>query len=242
MGGVFVRGLLKAGHAVIPVTRELDMAAVATEHPEPEAVLVAVAEKDLHPVLQAIPRTWKNRLALIQNELLPRDWRQYGIANPTIISVWFEKKPGQDFKVLIPSPVHGPHATLIKEALECLGINVRLIANEETLLFELLRKNVYILTTNITGLETGGTVGAMWAEHEKLARKVASDVMDIQAWLTGTEPDREALIAGMVEAIDSDPDHGCTGRSAPARLERALAQADEAGLAVHKLREIYSQA
>jgi len=42
----------------------------------------------------------------------------------------------------------------------------------------------------------------------------------------------------MLEAFDGDPEHGCTGRSAPARLARAIRQADAAGLAVPRLREI----
>jgi len=42
----------------------------------------------------------------------------------------------------------------------------------------------------------------------------------------------------MLQAFDGDPDHGCMGRSAPARLARALQQANEAGLAVPKLRQI----
>ena len=39
----------------------------------------------------------------------------------------------------------------------------------------------------------------------------------------------------MVAAFLADPDHGCTGRSAPARLARAIAHADRAGLAVPEL-------
>jgi hypothetical protein len=54
--------------------------------------------------------------------------------------------------------------------------------------------------------------------------------------------DRDQLIKGMLVAFDGDPEHNCMGRSAPARLERALRIADEAGLAVMKLREISSQA
>jgi hypothetical protein len=66
--------------------------------------------------------------------------------------------------------------------------------------------------------------------------------MDLQEHLTQRQLDRDALIKGMLEAFDGDPDHNCMGRSAPARLERALTIADEAGLAVPKLREIHSQA
>jgi len=174
--------------------------------------------------------------------LLPRDWQTHGIENPTVISVWFEKKPGQDFKVLIPSPVFGPHAKLIADALTALGIPVNILVSERELLQELVLKNVYILTTNIAGLETGGTVTELWNKHQAIARKVADEVMDIQSYLVQQQLDREQLIKGMLVAFDGDPDHNCMGRSAPARLERALKIADEAGLAVKKLREIHSQA
>jgi len=242
MGGVFVRGILRLGYPVVPVTRDMNMNDVANEVSNPEAVLVSVAEKDIDAVLAAIPQVWRDRLILLQNELLPRDWQKHGIKNPTVISVWFEKKPGQDFKVLIPSPVFGPHAQLIADALTALGIPVNILGSEDELLQELVLKNVYILTTNIAGLETGGTVSELWNKHEVIARMVADEVMDIQSHLISNQLDREQLIQGMLVAFDGDPDHNCKGRSAPARLERALKIADEAGLAVKKLREIHSQA
>lgn len=242
MGGVFVRGLLRAGYPLIPVTRGMDMNAVAGEVDNPQAVLVSVAEKDIDHVLEIVPEAWHDRLILLQNELLPRDWIRHGISNPTVISVWFEKKPGQDFKVLIPSPVFGPHAQLVADALSCLGIPTRILGSENELMQELVLKNVYILTTNIAGLETGGTVSELWQQHQKIARAVADEVMDIQAHLVQQPLDRDQLIKGMLTAFDGDPDHKCMGRSAPARLERALKVADDAGLAVMKLREIHAQA
>lgn len=241
MGSVFARGLLRTGHPVFPVTRGMDMAQAAREIDAPEAVILAVAENDLHPALDQIPAVWRDRLVLLQNELLPGDWQRHQLENPTVISVWFEKKPGQDYKVLIPSPVYGPRARLIADALAAINIPVRMLNSAEELEQELVIKNVYILTTNIAGLECGGTVSELWSKHESVARAVANDVMDIQAGLVGHELDRDKLIAGMLRAFDGDPEHKCMGRSAPARLERALRQADAAGLAAAKLREIHAQ-
>ncbi|KPK11244.1 MAG: hypothetical protein AMJ68_06510 [Acidithiobacillales bacterium SG8_45] len=241
VGGVFARGLLRSGHPVFPVNRDMDLAQTAQELGEPQAVIVAVAENDLHPVLDSIPDTWRDRLVLLQNELLPRDWEQHQLENPTVISVWFEKKPGQDFKVLIPSPVYGPNAKLVADALIAIGIPARVLGSADELEQELVIKNVYILTTNIAGLECGGTVSELWQKHERIARAVASDVIEIQTHLVGHTLDAKKLIAGMLTAFDGDPEHKCMGRSAPARLERALRQADEAGLAVAKLREIHAQ-
>jgi len=238
LGRVFAGGLLRAGCSVVPVNRGDDMAALARTHPAPELVLVAVGENDLHAALGALPDTWKSRVALIQNELLPRDWLAHGLIDPTVMSVWFEKKKGIDAKPLIASPVAGSGATLLCRALAAIELPCREMALGDALLFELVRKNVYILTTNIAGLKTGGTVAELWAHHESFARQVANEVMDIQEALTGAQHDRAALIAGMLEAFDGDPQHGCTGRSAPARLARAIGHANEFGLAVPTLRAL----
>lgn len=238
LGRVFAGGLLRAGHTVVPVNRGDDMFTVAHAHPEPELALVAVAENDLHTVLAALPGAWRPRVALIQNELLPRDWEKYRYTDPTVISVWFEKKKGTDAKPLIASPVAGPGAGLLCQALTAIALPCREVGPGDELLFELVRKNLYILTTNIAGLKTGGTVSQLWARHEGFARQVANEVMDIQDALTGVAHDRDKLIAGMLEAFDGDPDHGCTGRSAPARLARALQHADAFGLSVPTLRSL----
>jgi ketopantoate reductase len=238
MGGVFARGLLRAGYPVFPVNRGADLDATARTLPSPELVLVAVAENDLHAVLERMPVTWHARVALLQNELLPADWRQYGFTQPTVISVWFEKKKGQDVRVLIPSPVFGPGGAVLRDSLMQLDIPVRILDSEDQLQFELVRKNVYIVTTNCAGLVAGGTVSELWANHRELAEGVAREVVRIQEALVGETLPADRLIKGMLEAFDGDPEHGCTGRSAPARLARAIRQADAAGLDVPRLREI----
>jgi hypothetical protein len=240
MSGVFTRGFLKQGYPVFPVTRQMDMAAVAKALTAPALVLVAVGENDLHPVLEKIPQEWRDCLALLQNELLPRDWEAHGLQAPTVISVWFEKKRGQDYKVLVPSPVYGGGAPLIEAAMGSLDIPTWELGSQEELEYELVRKNVYILTTNITGLELppGTDVDVMWSEHQELAREIAGEVMEIQFKLIGKALDREKLVEGMVEGIQGDLEHKCMGRSAPARLKRNLGFADEFGLSVPKLRAI----
>lgn len=241
MGSVFARGFLRAGYPVYPVTRDTDIRAMAQQIPAPELVLIAVAENTLHAVLKTLPSTWHNRIALLQNELLPGDWEQHGFSNPTVISVWFEKKKGQDVKILIPSPIFGPQAGLLAESLGSLTIPTRVLASNDALLFELVVKNVYIVTTNCAGLVAGGTVSELWDKHHELAAAVAREVIEIQQALTGKPLNTDELIEAMLVAFDGDPDHGCMGRSAPGRLSRALQQADAAGLAVPRLREIASQ-
>ncbi|MEF3193364.1 MAG: hypothetical protein K6346_04010 [Halothiobacillaceae bacterium] len=240
IGGVLARGLLRLGHPVYPVNRDMPLSTAHTLNPEPQAVILAVGEADLQACLRDMPIPWRDRLVLLQNELLPREWEPHGLSHPTILSVWFEKKKGMDSKPLLPSPVYGPHAGLICKALAAVDLPSREVENMDTMLWELVRKNVYILTTNIAGLAVGGTVETLWRDHQPLAREVASDVIDLQEWLTGRTFDRERLIEGMLEGFHGDPSHKCMGRSAPARLARALGLADQAGLAVPTLREIAS--
>lgn len=229
MGLVFSNGFLRLGHAVHPALRGTDLDALAAAVPAPEVVLVAVGEGDLPPVLARMPEPWRDRLLLLQNELLPEDWRRHGVADPTVAVVWFEKKKGKPVHVVIPTVVSGPSAALVASALEALEIPVR-VGPPDRLLFELVKKNLYILTANLAGLEAGGTVSALWAEHRDLARDVAAEVLALQAFRAGEPLPQRELIAGMVEAFEGDPEHGCTGRSAPARLRRALGQAKQAEL------------
>ena len=241
MGSVFARAILKIGHPVYPVSRNTDINELAKTIPTPAMVLVSVGENDLQESLKHIPSIWHNCVALLQNELLPRDWESYKFKNPTVISVWFEKKKGQDSKVLIPSPCFGANASLLVEALSTLDIPAIEVDSAEKMEEELLIKNVYILTTNISGLITKGNVDDLWNNHNELALEVANEVMDIQATLVGHELERDNLIAGFKAGIDGDLAHMCMGRSAPGRLERAIDLADNAKLDVKKLREIKNQ-
>lgn len=239
IGGVFARGFLKTGHPVYPIVRGMDLRISLEEIPDPEAVVVAVGEKDIARVLGEIPALYHSKLVLVQNELLPKDWTDHHIKNPTVISVWFEKKIPNDFKEIIPSPVFGAKAKLVDETLGSMGIKTRILHGEEELLFELVLKNLYILVINIAGLAIGGgTVEQLWKQYHELTHQVADDVLDIQFRLAGKTLDRKKLLEGMLKAFEGDWQHKCMGRTAPARLDRAIAQADSFGLAVKKLREI----
>ena len=237
MGAVFSHALLRSGRPVVPVLRSTTLAAVARENPDPALVLVTVGEDDLSGILERMPERWKDRVGLIQNELLPRDWRVHGIVDPTVAAVWFEKKPDRPTTVIIPTPVAGPAADLVTGALATIAIAATTIPDDR-LVEVLVTKNLYILTTNIAGLVTGGTVSELWDDHRPLAADVASEVLDVQEWLAGESVDRERAVAGMVEAFAGDPDHGTTGRSAPRRLERTLRNAGAAGIATPRLDEI----
>lgn len=136
--------------------------------------------------------------------------------------------------------MYGPAADLIADSLELIDIPCKRLSSPEALLIELVIKNVFVLTINIAGLVTGGTTGALWSDHNELARNVAGEVIDLQESITGATFERDQLIDGMVNGINGDPDHKCTGRSAPARLKRVIELADEVGLEITRIREIYN--
>ena len=238
IGGVLAHGLLKTGHPVFPIGRDVDIRAALSARPFLDGLLVAVGEKDLDSVLEQIPHAWYDRLVLIQNELLPDDWRRHGIETPTIASIWFEKKPGKPVKPLISSPVHGPRADALVAAMQSLDIPAHRVDDADEMLEELAIKNVYILTTNIAGLVTGGDVEDLWTNHQQLARDIARDVIALQEAKVGRTFDHERLIEGMVKGFDGDPRHQCMGRSAPQRLERALAQANELNVPVPHIADV----
>lgn len=236
IGGVMAKGFLRLGFSVHPVVRTTDTQQLARRIPQPELVIVAVGENALDEMLARMPDSWRTRLCLLQNELLPGDWE--GVDSPTVISIWFEKKPATEAKVIIPSPVYGPKSELICRALDKVDIPTSVLTDETALLFQLVLKNLYILTTNIAGLRTGGSVGELWQQHRSFARQIAEEVITLQQALTRQSFDQEALIAAMVKAFEGDPQHQCMGRSAPARLQRALVHADRLSLDLPLLREL----
>jgi hypothetical protein len=240
LAGVFARAFLRNGHPVFPVTRDTDILAEANKLPDPLLVLVAVAEKDYSKVMETMPDQWRNSLVLLQNELLPRDWEAYHIENPTVISVWFEKKRGMDYNPLLPSPVHGPLANVIAESLAQIEIPCKILKSKDDLIFELVLKNVFVFTINIAGLvlEEGTTTSTLWGKNQKFTLAVANDIIDLQEFITGKTFDRNRLTEGLIAGIMGDPNHKCKGRSAPGRLRRAIEVADEAGLKIESIRDV----
>lgn len=236
LGGVFAHGLLRTGHRVLPVRRANDPHALAQQVPKPSLVAITVGEDDLDAVLCTLPETWHESALLVQNELLPRAWSVLR-ATPTVAVVWFEKKKTTPITPILPTPVAGPRAELVLGALRSLDVPCEAI--ESTALdAALVSKNLYILTANLAGLAHGGTVGELWSTHREHAESVAREVLTLQSALLGAPVDVDARLSDLQRAIDADPKHGARGRTAPARLARALRQADELGVEVPTLRAL----
>lgn len=238
LGGEFARGFLRCGYPVYPITRQTNSVELSQQIPDPALVLITVQESELQSTLQQLPHVWKNKIGLLQNELLPRDWQQHKLINPTIAVVWFEKKPAMAISNILYTPVYGAQAPLITKALHAINIPNRLLETEDELLFQLVRKSLYIYTVNICGLFSNYKVGELWHQHQAFAIEIAEEVLSIQEWLTGKKLPRKELIAGMAEGIEDCPDRYCLGRSAPDRLQRVLNYAKQAGIKTPKLTQI----
>jgi hypothetical protein len=119
-----------------------------------------------------------------------------------VISVWFEKKKGMDSKVLISSPVFGPKAQILVASLALIDIPAHVLTSQDELLFELVLKNLYILTTNIAGLliEKEATVEDLHNQHPNLMHKISNDILSLQAQLTGQTFDTQKLEQSIIQA------------------------------------------
>jgi hypothetical protein len=243
LGAVFARGLLRSGHSVVPVVRGTDVAALAARIASPALVLVAVGETELDAVLSAMPDAWKGRVALLQNELRPRDWGRHGLTAPTLAVVWFEKKRGTDVRVLLPTIVAGQGAALLAEALSAIDVPCDRVSSDAAAHGALAAKNLYILVTNLAGLVVGGNVGALLGEHRAFALELAGEVLELETALFAPHVFARADALAVLDAAGAaDPQHACMGRSAPTRLARCIAHADALGLAVPVMRRIAADA
>jgi hypothetical protein len=242
LGALFSEGFLRGGTPVVPVLR-------STAWPEevlPQAVLVATGEEDLAPALQMIPVGARDRVILLQNELRPDQW-QLPNMDPTVCVVWFEKKAGRLVHVVRSSIVAGPHAVLVKGCLDNLQLKAERVDTHTDLAHELVLKNLYILGLNFAGLLGVKTAGALLTDEKRVLEDLLPELLTIEARLLqegGTQYEtivlsEDRLRKGLSEAISADNDHGCAGRTAPARLNRTLRHADRLGLSVPRLRSLF---
>lgn len=235
LGRQMAEGWLAAGQTVVPVLR----GGTADQLPnDVQAVLVATGEDDLSGALASIPSGLKDRVILLQNELVPPQWQSHKIENPTVFVVWFEKKAGKLVKSLLPSVVYGPQAPLVASSLDRLGLPYRVADNWDDLLFELAVKNVYILTTNIAGLSVGGTTGELWSQRRDFTLNIMDEILSVQRALMEHDLDRGRMMEALAEGLNVDPNHGCGGRSAKRRLARLLQHAQNLHLSLPHIEQI----
>lgn len=235
LGALFSEGFLRTGRSVTPVLRGGDVRAVC-EKAKPDAVLIATGEDDLDNVLGRLPPCARDRALLIQNELRPEKWQKHEI-DPTICIVWFEKRKGKPPSAVLPTVLYGKHSALLDETLRVLELPHRIIDSREKLAHELVLKNLYILGLNLTGLRAGGVAKDLRSKHQELFRSVIAELLPIEKAalcetpsFSGARLDEARLLEDLDGAILADPEHTCSGRSAPRRLTRTLENAARFGI------------
>ncbi|WP_053960083.1 hypothetical protein [Sulfobacillus thermosulfidooxidans] len=231
LGRTLGEGLLMQGITVTPILRSTPIDPTLN----PETVIVATGEDDLAGALKRIPQTWKSRptIVLLQNELLPPQWQTQGVSEPTIFVVWFERKPGKLITPLLPSVVFGPQQHIIQSAMDHLGIPCETAADENDILTQLVIKNAYIWTTNISSLFVGPlTTGVLHEKHASLVDSLIKETIAVQEAIIGRSFDLAKISSRVNQALLSDPLHNAGGRSAKRRLERFLAHAHTVGISV----------
>jgi hypothetical protein len=236
LGTVFASGLLRRGRTVTPVLRETNVGALSAI--VPELVLVTVREDDLDPVLARMPSGWRGAVGLVQNELRPDQWLSRAVERPTVAVVWFEKKPGTVATPLRSTPIAGPRARLLVDALAALDLPANEIA-EADLDHALAVKNLYILATNLAGLAIPSsrplTTGDLAREHRAAFEPILRELFEIERAL---HPVEERALDDVMAALSLDPAHKAMGRTAHERLERTLRIASERRIDAPLLRAI----
>ena len=92
-----------------------------------------------------------------------------------------------DINPILQTPMFGPHADVIAASLKGIDVPCEVMVTQEDMLLQLVQKNVFVFTINITGLflEEGTTTSQLWENHKELALNVANDVIDLQEAITG---------------------------------------------------------
>lgn len=240
LGQVLASGFLKIGHPVYPLNRGSSFDEFKALALDPYLVVVAVSESDLDSILSALPEAYRDRVVLLQNNLLPPDWLKHRIHLPTILVAWLDKKPGRPSVSVLPNKIFGPHREVVAQALNALKIETQSCPIED-LNRALVSKILYIHTINIAGLRVKGTVGELWHHHRALAEGVADEILQILSARLGCKLDKHQMIQDMLEGFSGDWNHLCLGRSAPQRLTNALSYADRFALSTPMLRDIARQ-
>lgn len=247
IGAVLVDGLQRLGRDVVPVRRGEAGRLDGIE--DAEVVMVCVAEDDLDTAVASVPPRLRPRIGLVQNELVPATWRAIGLEAPTVAVVWFEKKAGRDAIALLPTPVAGPAARTVVDALRAVDLPAEPIEAGAPLTRALVAKNLYILVGNLAGMAAGRagvapggvpwpsgvtTMGMLLADHRGFVRALGAEILAVDRARMGAADaalvDEHDAWSTVEAAVAADPAHGCRGRSAPARLARTLARARAAQL------------
>jgi hypothetical protein len=235
LGQLYGAAALRAGLRVTPITRGSDAQAVLGALSADTPVLVAVGEDALEPVLATLGARLEQAI-LLQNELFPAQWRAHGQV-PTVLVPWLLKKRGMPLSIARPSPVYGKHAALVEALHRALDIPSQLLRDEPALLQAIVEKYAFILTINALGLLRDRSL-ATWLQEDPLrVRALAHEASTLGARLADAEVDLIRSAQVVSEGMHALGTMSARGRTAQARVQRALAHGARLGIALPALAE-----
>ncbi len=239
LGRTVAEGWLLNGLTVVPVLRRSPPASLADRNPQ--AVLVATGEDDLDGALASLPEAWRDRVILLQNELVPSIWAPY-LTTPTLAAIWFEKKPGINLHSLRPSVAYGPQIHLLSTAFEVLNQPLQSVDTYEHMVVELMIKNTFILATNIYGLVSPGPLkNFISPRHRTRVQQLLNEICPLQSCLTGLMCPVDRTSHDIWEVIAKNAELVVPGRSALDRLHRTITTARQSNLFTPELDRIARQ-
>lgn len=240
LGKLLGAGALRIGVRVTPVTRAMSLEALLAPIAPGTPILVSVGEDALDAVLTALPAEHRAALVLVQNELFPSIYQAHGIT-PTVLVPWVLQKPGLPTMVARPSPLYGPGAALFAEIFAAQKLAHVRLQREAELAQALVDKYTFILTINALGVASDRTLGVWLQEDPALVAALCHESALLGQALAEVPVDTaragEATREGMA-ALAAVP---ARGRTAPARLARALGHARRLGLALPALGRIANE-
>lgn len=239
VGQVLAMGLLRQGYPVFPLNRGDDPACLMQALCNPQLILITVGKENLSSVLTALPESWRQHVALVQNELSPKDWREAKITNPTLASLWFERRDNGVPRVILPTPLFGPKVNILAEALSAMRLPFRMVASEDAMIVELALKYLFTLSTMFGSLKTGGSIGVLWKNYRALALAIAEEVLSVGELRFGLPLPCQTLLERLAAVFDAAPDLIMIRDNTLARLEETVEFAQTNHLKVPTLRDIY---
>ena len=237
LGELFAGSALRLGYRVTGIRRKDDSDAIL-KSTGTCPILVAVGENEIDGVLGRIPANFANQVILVQNEIFPSHWHKHPhVGLPTVCVVWAVAKR-KSSPLICPHPheVCGPLADLVIEMHQAILLEARVMPSPEE---ALVKKFSYILTINLLGLERDVTVGE-WArdEHKDRIIRMATDATRLGIALAAASGvNAQAMGQEVYEIMRSEQvsSYRAQGRTAGARLSRAISAAEQFGLRLEHL-------
>jgi hypothetical protein len=230
LGGLALRAQLR----VTPITRGMSIPSTLREVQAGTPILVAVGEDALDEVLAALPEERKNAAILLQNGLFSAQWKAHRI-NPTVMIPWLLKKRGQPLLVARSTPVYGLYAELVCDLHRAGGLETEVLTSASQLAQALVDKYAFILTVNALGLLRDITLGEWLATDSLTIEALAKEAASLGARLCESEIDLARSVAEVLGAGHALAAMRARGRTAQARVLRALEQARAFGLPLPEL-------